>query len=64
MQAEQNRMNDDSLDRSRPSLISARNLSQAGVKGAPRAGRLIWRKVTLFQSKRLYSREIPVVDME
>src|SRR6516164_5364233 len=29
-----------------------------------RAGRMLWRKVALLQSKRLYSREIPVVEME
>jgi len=29
-----------------------------------RAGRLVWRKVALLQSKRLYSREIPVVELE
>jgi hypothetical protein len=29
-----------------------------------RGGRMLWRKVGLLQSKRLYSREIPVVEME
>jgi hypothetical protein len=29
-----------------------------------RAGRMLWRKVGLLQSKRFYSREIPVVEME
>lgn len=29
-----------------------------------RGGRLIWRKVALLQSKRLYSREIPVVELD
>lgn len=29
-----------------------------------RGGRMLWRKVALLQSKRLYSREIPVVEME
>lgn len=29
-----------------------------------RGGRMLWRKVALLQSKRLYSREIPVTEME
>jgi hypothetical protein len=29
-----------------------------------RGGRLLWRKVALLQSKRLYSREIPVVELD
>jgi hypothetical protein len=29
-----------------------------------RSGRMLWRKVALLQSKRLYSREIPVVELE